>query len=212
MSPLCHHHAGHRHGLQCILPPYILDWLEETGDADDAAAVAQTLASLALVRQKRVVTAQLIADPDVDTQAIGLLPKAGSAIKVYDAHGLPFTSFELPGTLLRSTDDPPVSDTQADQAFDGARDTLDFYSSILNRNGIDDHGMDVISSVHVSDQDGSSWANAAWTGYPDGLRRGREVLQARLADLEGRRHRPRADARRDRAQRQRCSTGRSPAR
>ncbi|WP_027006569.1 M4 family metallopeptidase [Conexibacter woesei] len=164
MSPLCHHHAGHRHGLQCILPPYILDWLEETGDADDAAAAAQTRASLALVRQKRVVTALLIADPAIDTQALGLLPADGSAIKVYDAHGLPFTSFALPGTLLRSTNDPAVSDTEANQAFDGARDTLDFYSSVLGRNGIDDHGMDVISSVHVSDQDGSSWANAAWIG------------------------------------------------
>ena len=121
MSPLCHHDAGHHHGLQCILPPYILDWIEETGDAEDAAEAARTRASLALVRRKRIVTAQLIADPDVDTRALGLLPEDGSAIKVYDAHGLPFTSYELPRSLLRSTDDPPVSDTEANQACDEAR-------------------------------------------------------------------------------------------
>lgn len=164
MSPQCHHHAGHRHGLQCILPPNILDWIEESGDAEEAAEAARTRRSLALVREKRIVTAMLIADPAIDTEALGLTPAGGSAIKVYDAHGLPFTSFELPGTLLRSTDDPPVSDTEANQAFEGAKDTLDFYSAVLDRNGLDDRGMDVISSVHVTDQDGSSWANAAWTG------------------------------------------------
>ena len=33
---------------------------------------------------------------------------------------------------------------------------------MLGRNGIDDAGMDVISSVHVSDPLGQPWENAAW--------------------------------------------------
>jgi Zn-dependent metalloprotease len=116
-----------------------------------------------MVRARRVLTAQLIADPAVDVKALGVVAQGtGSAIKVYDAHGLPFNSFELPGTLLGDNDDPPRSDVAAKQAFDGASATLSFYDEVLGRDGIDDAGMDVISSVHVSDTLGHAWENAAW--------------------------------------------------
>ena len=159
-----HRDRGPAHaGLCCIAPPYLLERLAESGDDPQREAAERTLASLSIVRARRLVTAQLIADPAVDVKALGIVAQGtGAAIKVYDAHGLPFNSFELPGTLLRDTDDPPVSDVAANQAFDGARATLRFYGEVFDRNGIDDAGMDVISSVHVSDQLGHAWENAAW--------------------------------------------------
>jgi Zn-dependent metalloprotease len=159
-----HRHRGSTHpGLCCIAPPYLLERIAESGDDQQREAAQRTLDSLSLVRDRRVLTAQLIADPAVDVKALGIVAQGtGSAVKVYDAHGLPFNSFELPGNLLRDTNDPPGSDVAGNQAFDGARATLQFYSQVLGRNGIDDEGMDVISSVHVSDQLGQAWENAAW--------------------------------------------------
>jgi len=152
-------------GLCCIVPPYLLERLAESSDESQREAAKRTLDSLSIIRARRFVTARLIADPDIDVKALGIVAQGtGSAIKVYDAHGLPFNSFELPGTLLRGTDDSPVSDVEANQAFDGARATLTFYDEVLDRNGIDDAGMDVISSVHVSDPLGHPWENAAWIG------------------------------------------------
>jgi len=50
--------------------------------------------------------ARLIAHPDVDVKALGLVPGGtDSAISAYDAHGLPFTSPRLPGELRRGPSD-----------------------------------------------------------------------------------------------------------
>lgn len=149
--------------LSCIAPPYLLESLAESGNDRQREAAQRTLASLSMVRARRELTAQLIADPAVDVKALGVVSQGtGSAIKVYDAHGLPFNSFELPGALLGDDADPPAADVQARQAFDGARATLTFYDEVLGRDGIDDAGMDVISSVHVTDPLGHAWENAAW--------------------------------------------------
>ena len=174
MSVHCDRASAHAR-LCCITPPYLLERLAKSGDHAQREAAERTLESLSIVRARRLVTAQLIADPAVDVKELGIVAQGtGSAIKVYDAHGLPFNSFELPGILLRDTDDRPVSDVNANQAFDGARDTLSFYAEVLGRNGIDDAGMDVISSVHVTDQLGHAWENAAWIStqmvYGDGGR------------------------------------------
>lgn len=163
MSAHCHRGGPTNAGLCCIAPPYLLEQIAESGDDKQREAAQRTLASLSMVHARRTLTARLIADPAVDVKALGIVAQGtGSAIKVYDAHSLPFNSFEMPGTLLRSTNDPPGPDAAANQAFDGARDTLEFYSEVLDRDGIDGAGMDVISSVHVSDVDGAAWENAAW--------------------------------------------------
>jgi Zn-dependent metalloprotease len=163
MSAHCHRGSPANVGLCCIAPPYLLERIAESGDDKQREAAERTLASLSMVRARRALTAQLIADPAIDVKALGIVAQGtGSAIKVYDAHGLPFNSFELPGNLLRDADDPSCADVAAHQAFEGARDTLKFYDDVLHRNGIDGAGMDVISSVHVSDPEGHAWENAAW--------------------------------------------------
>src|SRR6185312_16230335 len=97
------------------------------------------------------------AHPDIDVKALGLVPGGqDSAISVYDAEGLPFTSPRLPGVLRRGPDDPADDDPAVNQAFDGASATLAFYRTAMQRDGIDGDGMDVISSVHVTDQRGQA--------------------------------------------------------
>jgi len=83
---------------------------------------------------------------------------------VYDAEN----GFGLPGKLVRTEGDPPVSDQAVNEAFDGAGITYDFYSLIYNRNSLDDKGMRLDSTVHYQ----RSYDNAFWNGkqmvYGDG--------------------------------------------
>ena len=196
--------SAHRHrdaacpGLSCIAPPYLLERIAESGDEEQRAAAQRTLDSLSLVHARRVLTAQLIADPRVDVKALGVVAQGtGSAVKVYDAHGLPFTSFELPGTLVRDTDDPPVADVNADQAFDGARATLDVLQRRPRprRHRRRGHGRHLERPRHRPAR--PPLGERRLELGADGLRRRWSSLPRRIADVGGGRDRPRADPRRD---------------
>jgi Zn-dependent metalloprotease len=163
------------HPVCTIAPPYLLKKYAESGDPEQRAAAARTLASLSVLRERRAFMATLIAHPDVDVKALGLAPGGTeSTVSVYDAHGLPFTSSRLPGELRRGDGDPPVGDEAVNQAHDAAKTTIEFYTTAMQRNGIDGAGMEVVSSVHVTDQLGQPWENAAWDSrqmvYGDGGR------------------------------------------
>jgi len=75
----------------------------------------------------------------------------------------------LPGTLLRSDDEPVVGDADVDHAHDFAKLTLAYYLTNFGRNSFDDNGAVVISTVHY----GVNMQNAYWNGeqmvYGDGF-------------------------------------------
>ena len=172
------HRSRGRSSVCCIIPPYILEHLEEHGDDQQREAARATLEADRLLRRRRVTIARIIAQPGVDARMLGLVPQAtGSANRVFDAHQLPMNSFLLPGTLRRGPDDGPVGDTQIDQAWDGAHATIDFYGAELGRDGIDANGMDVISSVRVTDPAGQPWDNAAWNGQQMVYGEGRRIFK-----------------------------------
>jgi Zn-dependent metalloprotease len=79
--------------------------------------------------------------------------------------------FPLPGKLVRSEGEPAVADDAVNEAYDYSGDTYDFYMEIFNRNSLDDNGMSLISSVHVTEM-GMNMSNAFWNGeqmaYGDG--------------------------------------------
>lgn len=74
----------------------------------------------------------------------------------------------LPGTLKRSEGQAPTTDVDVNAAHDGAGDTYDMYALLWNRDGIDNAGMLMSSTVHY----GSNYCNAFWDGsrmaYGDG--------------------------------------------
>lgn len=162
-------------GFVCsIVPPYLLDQFVESGDPDQRAAAQDALRATALLRRRRTQLGALIAHPDFDVMTLGLVAAGThSAISVYDGHGLSVLSPFLPGELRRGPDDPPfLRDRTVDEAYDSAGETIAFYREVFDRNGLDDAGMDVVSSVHVVDPAGRPWDNAAWNGnqmcYGDG--------------------------------------------
>jgi bacillolysin/thermolysin len=73
-----------------------------------------------------------------------------------------------PGTLVRKEGDGPTKDVSVNAAHDGAKAVYDFYNSKFGRDGIDNKGMTMISTVHYGDQ----YNNAYWDGtqmvYGDG--------------------------------------------
>ena len=74
----------------------------------------------------------------------------------------------LPGTLLRSEGQGPVSDAVANQAHDNAGYVWNYYSSRHARDSFDGAGAQIVSSVHYS----RNYVNAFWNGtqmvYGDG--------------------------------------------
>jgi vibriolysin len=74
----------------------------------------------------------------------------------------------LPGTIKRTETQAPTADVDVNAAHDGAGHTYDLYATMWNRDGIDNAGMNMISTVHYS----SNYCNAFWNNtqmaYGDG--------------------------------------------
>jgi Zn-dependent metalloprotease len=77
---------------------------------------------------------------------------------VYDVKNGGFS--DLPGQLIRSERDPKTPDIAENEAYNYAGSTYNFYKRVFARNSLDDHGMTMISSVHL----GRRLNNAFWTG------------------------------------------------
>mmetsp|Transcript_30259 Transcript_30259/g.84556 ORF Transcript_30259/g.84556 Transcript_30259/m.84556 type:complete len:509 (+) Transcript_30259:69-1595(+) len=77
-------------------------------------------------------------------------------------------SEELPGVLVRSEGEAPVSDESVDQAYDNAGYCYNYYWDKFRRDSYDNEGSPMVSTVHY----GVDYANAFWNGdqmvYGDG--------------------------------------------
>jgi Zn-dependent metalloprotease len=155
-SPLTNSHQT----FCSIIPPYILDHMSQSSDAKvrriAIEAIEQSSAARA-VRATMTMMAAFAAIPSPGTRRHRL---------VYDVKNGGFD--QLPGTLVRSEHDPKSDDQAVNEAYSYAGTTYNFYKRLFGRNSLDDHGMTLISSVHL----GQKLNNAFWTGdqmcYGDG--------------------------------------------
>lgn len=144
IHPICH-----------IVPPHILREVVKRGNDKQKDWALKTLTVSAQFRGRREVAGLM---PSLSTTA-------GQKRRIiYDAKNIE----NLPGTLVRSENDPQTGDAAVDEAYDGAGTTYDFYKNIFNRNSIDDRGLQLDSTVHY----GQNYDNAFWNGnqmvYGDG--------------------------------------------
>lgn len=146
--------------LHCILPPYVLDHMMDSPDAEVRKLGIEAIARSAAMRATRSTLSlapMLMAIPSLDSKKHRL---------VYDLENRGTTW--LPGKLVRSEGSPRSKDTAVNEAYDHAGSTYDFFQKVFGRNSLDDHGMTLVSSVHV----GSRFNNAFWNGeqmaYGDG--------------------------------------------
>jgi Zn-dependent metalloprotease len=152
---LCHH------PLCCFVPPYMAETLQTSNNP----AVRQiALASLGNeYRTARRLMGQQFLASSMPRRAMG------KQRYIFDMQG---TSDPLPGNLVRQENDPPVDDAAVNEAYEHTGDVYDFYQAVFERNSLDDAGLPLRSSVHVSDTFGEPMSNAFFNGrqmaYGDG--------------------------------------------
>jgi Zn-dependent metalloprotease len=149
-------------GCPCcfIVPPQMLQRLAMSGDPGLAETAGRTLR---LTQSLLAFRAQLSTGAPSPAAA----KRIGLRRQIFDCKG----TNDLPGDLVRSqngTDTGPSRDKAANEAFDNAGTTWDFYNKIFGRESVDNHGKTLVSSVHY----GEKYDNAFWDGrqmvYGDG--------------------------------------------
>ena len=148
-----HHHSP----LNCIVPPFMLKNIATNGTDAQKDSAVETLKTTAQFRgQRNALT-------DFNPAAFRVASGTKDRI-VYTANN----GSNLPGTVVRTENDPPVSDVAVNEAFDGSGATYDLYYNIYQRNSIDGNGMRLDSTVHYQ----KGYDNAFWNGeqmvYGDG--------------------------------------------
>ncbi|HEX2893970.1 MAG TPA: protealysin inhibitor emfourin [Marmoricola sp.] len=129
-----------------IVPPYLLQHLLASGDADLADHARRTLQHDSVLRSRA-------ARPTAEQTAA-----ATKALRrtIHDAHH----GSTLPGTVVRAEGDQPTSDDAVNQAYDALGDTWRLYEEVFGRNSIDGKGLPLVASVHYE----RNYDNAFWNG------------------------------------------------
>jgi len=140
---------AHHSGLQCVLPPFILESLARNGSAQERDHAIRNLSLDHSLRAARLMATS----PAATAPATGA-PSPSRTIA--DAK----TSTNLPGTTVRSEGGAPTDDVAVNEAYDGLGSTFDFYWNIYSRNSIDGNGLPLAATVHYD----QGYDNAFWNG------------------------------------------------
>lgn len=149
---------SHRHSIFCIIPPHMLKQIAAKGSAEQREVALRTITVSEQFRgQRRAIK-------DVLQFAAVAEVGQGKNRSVYDAKN----GTNLPGTLVRSEGEGPVTDVAINEAYDGSGITYDMYSEVFGRDSIDGNGLPLNSTVHYQ----KGYDNAFWNGeqmvYGDG--------------------------------------------
>ena len=144
--------AGRRPIHQGIIPSYLLAKLAKSGRYPEAAESARQTLIQPLPAQHR---AQLQLSIDENGSLVAAVAAAPNRT-ISDAHG----AETLPGTVVRTEDEPTVADVAVNQAFDGLGATFEMLLEAFRRNSIDGNGSPLDATVHY----GSGYDNAFWNG------------------------------------------------
>lgn len=150
----------HRRGCSCgctFIPPHVLNNLARTGVTEVAQLSIQ---QSELSRDRRV--SQIIAVPKFAASlgiksAITAIPGEGAAVRqVYDCQN----TWEQRVKLVRGEGDGVTGDEDTNIVYDYAGKVRSYFKEVLNRDSIDNLGMDLILNVHF----GTDYMNAFWDG------------------------------------------------
>jgi Zn-dependent metalloprotease len=136
-----------------ILPPQMLRRIAARGTVPQRDAALETLATDQTMRLSRATYELLEARAP---RGLLSVPAAAKQRTVYDAQH----QETLPGVPLRSEGASPLSDVEANEAYDGLGATFDFFADAYDRNSIDDEGLHLDATVHY----GRRYDNAFWNG------------------------------------------------
>jgi len=137
-----------------IVPPFLLDRIAATDKPHLARAARAAAHTLVAPRAYRPRRSTLELSVDGGTLVAETAPSPDRTIS--DAGG----TETLPGTTVRTEDQPPVDDATVNQAFDGLGITFEFYWDAYRRESIDGNGLPLDATVHY----GRDYDNAFWNG------------------------------------------------
>ena len=129
-----------RNPIQCIIPPYIIEHLTKSEDPQIRSRAVAHLSTAARIRTFREAAQAM------PTLMATMSPSCRKDRVVYDAQQTDL----LPGKVVRSEGQPPVSDVAVNDAYDLSGNAYDFYEQVFQRNSLDNNGMMLVSSVHVA--------------------------------------------------------------
>jgi Zn-dependent metalloprotease len=135
------------HPFCSIVPPHVLDQLAESDDETVASDARTTQAVSNFARAQRSLRSIIPAHDEVGGDA---------ERRVYDSE----QTREQQRTPLRFEGEEPSGDLDGDTVYEHAGAVRDYLAGPLERNSIDDQGMDLILNVHY----GTRYNNAFWDG------------------------------------------------
>jgi len=145
-------HQPHRLRPHCtIVPPYLLQRLENYPDPQVQAIARATLATDAALRAAGRLPAHRPVLPEADGAALGSPNRT-----VFDAGN----TQQLPGEQARGEGEPAVDDVSVNEAYDGLGATWQLFYDAYGRDSLDAAGMPLLATVHY----GRRYANAFWDG------------------------------------------------
>jgi len=163
----------HRHPVNCILPPHMLESIKLRGD--------EKMRKMAERAEKEADKARTLRQTVPVERAVAEAPITGAAAppvvtrEVYNGGH----KVALPGDLARAEGDPPVKDEIINQIYDLTGKVFDFYLHAFQRNSIDGRGMAIISTAHHR----RKYNNAFWNGTQMVFGDGDGVLFKSFTDL-----------------------------
>ena len=154
-------HSNQHSVLQGIVPDHVL---EHAASSDQPDALGRELAQRTLdIKQK------LQDEVRPGSSAADVVPITQSHRQIYDMQNLvqmngqdDETYSMLPGKLVRSEGDAPITDVRANQAYDNCATVLEFYQRIFGYIFLDDQAAPIVSSIHFE----NGYQNAQWVGEP----------------------------------------------
>src|SRR5690606_20222488 len=143
----------HEHGALChIVPPYLLQRLEQHPDPAVQACARATLAADAALREAGRQPPSVAASPRTSVTVRAPAPDR----TISDARH----ERQLPGERVRAEGDPAVAAEAVNQAYDGLGHTWALLLEEFGRYSLDGAGMPLHATVHY----GRDYANAFWDG------------------------------------------------
>ncbi|MCI0538605.1 MAG: M4 family metallopeptidase [Verrucomicrobiales bacterium] len=152
----------------CILPPYMLENLEQKGnqrqrayvqhtlEIDDIQRNARSLASGRLRGLRGLFRLQRQAMGRVRWRAAGATCTGQADRSVHTANN----GQRLPGQLVRDEGEGATGDAAVDEAYDGLGKTYDLFCQEYDRDSLDGLGLPMVATVHY----GRDYDNAFWNG------------------------------------------------
>ncbi|KAK2029038.1 metalloprotease [Colletotrichum zoysiae] len=150
---------NHHHSRPSIIPDLLLRHIAESPEVDDdtRANARRDLEHLQALNQKIQASQQGQQDQQTLTAAVKKQPDA-TYRAVYDAKNTDDEQ-DLPGDVVRVEGQKAVVDDKAvNDAFDNVGQVLKMYKEKFDWLSIDNHNMNVVSSVHF----GNKYENAFW--------------------------------------------------